>query len=94
MRLGRRAVRIDRAGRQVELDDGATLEYDALLLATDLEKSIRQLELAYDDPLGVTAAFNLNILAAINRDPLAVVGRLRPKFEFDPELENKFRVSF
>ena len=41
---------------------------DALLLATDLEKPIRQLELAYDDPLGVTAAFNLNILAAINRD--------------------------
>jgi dimethylhistidine N-methyltransferase len=41
---------------------------DALLLATDLEKPIRQLELAYDDPLGVTSAFNLNILAAINRD--------------------------
>ena len=33
-------------------------------------------------------------IAAINRDPLAVVGRLRPKFEFDPELENKLRVSF
>jgi L-histidine N-alpha-methyltransferase len=41
---------------------------DALLLATDLLKPIRQLELAYDDPLGVTAAFNLNILAVINRE--------------------------
>lgn len=34
MRLGRRAVRIDRAARQVQLDDGATLAYDTLLLAT------------------------------------------------------------
>jgi len=41
---------------------------DALLLATDLEKSIPQLLLAYDDPLGVTAAFNLNLLARINRE--------------------------
>jgi L-histidine N-alpha-methyltransferase len=41
---------------------------DALLLATDLEKPIPQLLLAYDDPLGVTAAFNLNLLARINRE--------------------------
>lgn len=41
---------------------------DALLLGTDLEKSIPQLLLAYDDPLGVTAAFNLNLLARINRE--------------------------
>lgn len=41
---------------------------DALLLGTDLEKSIPQLVLAYDDPLGVTAAFNLNLLARINRE--------------------------
>jgi 3-phenylpropionate/trans-cinnamate dioxygenase ferredoxin reductase subunit len=34
VRLGRRAVRIDRAGRQVQLDDGTALEYDTLLLAT------------------------------------------------------------
>jgi L-histidine Nalpha-methyltransferase len=40
---------------------------DALLLATDLEKSVSQLLLAYDDPAGVTAAFNLNLLARINR---------------------------
>lgn len=41
---------------------------DALLLGTDLEKSIPALILAYDDPLGVTAAFNLNLLARINRE--------------------------
>jgi dimethylhistidine N-methyltransferase len=41
---------------------------DYLLLATDLEKSIPQLLRAYDDPAGVTAAFNLNLLARINRE--------------------------
>jgi L-histidine Nalpha-methyltransferase len=41
---------------------------DALLLATDLEKPLAQLLPAYDDPLGVTAAFNLNLLARINRE--------------------------
>lgn len=41
---------------------------DSLLLGTDLEKPISQLLDAYDDPLGVTAAFNLNLLARINRE--------------------------
>jgi L-histidine N-alpha-methyltransferase len=41
---------------------------DSLLLGTDLEKPIPQLIEAYDDPLGVTAAFNLNLLARINRE--------------------------
>ena len=41
---------------------------DSLLLGTDLEKPVPQLLAAYDDPLGVTAAFNLNLLARINRD--------------------------
>jgi len=41
---------------------------DFLLLATDLEKPVPQLLLAYDDPLGVTAAFNLNLLARLNRE--------------------------
>ena len=43
-------------------------EGDALLLATDLEKPVSQLLLAYDDPAGVTAAFNMNLLARMNRD--------------------------
>lgn len=41
---------------------------DALLLGADLVKPERQLLLAYDDPLGVTAAFNLNVLNRINRE--------------------------
>ncbi|HEY9085036.1 MAG TPA: L-histidine N(alpha)-methyltransferase [Candidatus Tyrphobacter sp.] len=41
---------------------------DALLLGVDLKKSREALELAYDDPAGVTAAFNRNILARINRE--------------------------
>jgi L-histidine N-alpha-methyltransferase len=41
---------------------------DALLLGTDLEKSVEVQLLAYDDPAGVTAAFNMNLLARINRE--------------------------
>jgi len=41
---------------------------DSLLLGTDLEKPAAQLLNAYDDELGVTAAFNLNLLARINRE--------------------------
>ena len=41
---------------------------DALLLGADLEKPVAQLMQAYDDPAGVTAAFNLNVLARINRE--------------------------
>jgi L-histidine Nalpha-methyltransferase len=41
---------------------------DSLLLGTDLEKPLPQLLAAYDDALGVTAAFNLNLLARINRE--------------------------
>src|SRR5579859_2776269 len=41
---------------------------DSLLLGTDLEKSVEVQLLAYDDPAGVTAAFNMNVLARINRE--------------------------
>jgi len=51
-----------RAVRSI-LQDG-----DALLLATDLEKPVEQLLLAYNDPSGVTAAFNKNLLSRINRE--------------------------
>ncbi len=37
-------------------------------MGTDLIKSASQLIAAYDDELGVTAAFNLNLLARINRE--------------------------
>jgi L-histidine Nalpha-methyltransferase len=41
---------------------------DALLVGADLVKATRELRLAYDDPLGVTAAFNRNLLLRINRE--------------------------
>jgi L-histidine Nalpha-methyltransferase len=41
---------------------------DALLLGADLKKESSVLEAAYDDALGVTAAFNLNLLVRINRE--------------------------
>ena len=41
---------------------------DCLLLGTDLVKPRAKLLSAYDDEAGVTAAFNLNLLAHINRE--------------------------
>jgi L-histidine Nalpha-methyltransferase len=41
---------------------------DSLLLGTDLEKPSSQLLAAYDDELGVTAAFNLNLLSRVNHE--------------------------
>jgi L-histidine Nalpha-methyltransferase len=41
---------------------------DSLLLGTDLLKPGERMLEAYDDPLGVTAAFNLNLLGRINRE--------------------------
>jgi L-histidine N-alpha-methyltransferase len=47
---------------------GALQPGDALLLGADLVKPEAALQLAYDDPLGVTAAFNKNLLVRINRE--------------------------
>lgn len=41
---------------------------DHLLIGADLVKPREKLLRAYDDPIGVTAAFNLNLLARINRE--------------------------
>ena len=41
---------------------------DALLLGTDLAKSGKILVPAYDDAQGVTASFNKNMLARLNRE--------------------------
>jgi L-histidine N-alpha-methyltransferase len=41
---------------------------DHLLLGADLVKPVEKLLSAYADPVGVTAAFNRNILARINRE--------------------------
>jgi L-histidine N-alpha-methyltransferase len=41
---------------------------DRFLLGTDLVKDRRMLEAAYDDSRGVTAEFNKNVLAVLNRE--------------------------
>jgi uncharacterized SAM-dependent methyltransferase len=41
---------------------------DAMLMGADLVKPESDLLLAYNDPLGVSGAFNLNVLLRINRE--------------------------
>jgi L-histidine N-alpha-methyltransferase len=41
---------------------------DSLLLGTDLVKDVGRLVRAYDDSAGVTAKFNRNVLAVVNRE--------------------------
>jgi len=41
---------------------------DMLLIGSDLVKERERMLVAYDDPTGVTSAFNLNLLARINRE--------------------------
>jgi dimethylhistidine N-methyltransferase len=41
---------------------------DSFLLSTDLIKPVRQILEAYDDPTGVTSAFNINLLVRMNRE--------------------------
>ena len=78
--LGSNVGNFDRAGARGllrSLRRRALRAGDALLLGADLKKDRRTLEDAYDDPVGVTAAFNLNLLARINRELDA---------DFDPRL--------
>lgn len=41
---------------------------DMLLMGMDLQKNPRTIRIAYDDPHGVTKAFNMNLLRRINRE--------------------------
>jgi L-histidine N-alpha-methyltransferase len=50
---------------------------DGFLLATDLAKPVERMVAAYDDSAGVTAAFNCNLIAVLNRELGA---------SFDPDL--------
>ena len=45
----------------------AAAQGGAMLIGVDLVKAVSLLEPAYDDALGVTAAFNLNLLSHLNR---------------------------
>ena len=51
------------AGARVQLGGGG-----GLLIGVDLKKDPARLDAAYNDARGVTAAFNLNLLARINRE--------------------------
>ena len=68
--LGSTIGNFDRAaGQQFLLEiRGILRSGDALLLGADLVKPIALLLAAYDDAVGVTSAFNLNLLARVNRE--------------------------
>ena len=68
--LGSNIGNFDPPGRDAFLGSVRTAldEGDGFLLGVDLVKPERELLLAYDDPLGVTAAFNMNLLSRINRE--------------------------
>ncbi len=69
----------EEAAMLLSLLSGALRPGDGLLLGADLKKDRATLELAYDDAAGVTAAFDRNMLARINRELDA---------NFDPRLFN------
>ena len=47
---------------------GALKSHDWLLLGFDLVKDVGRLHAAYNDAAGITAAFNTNVLAVLNRE--------------------------
>ena len=68
--LGSSVGNLDRAGAQEILKriKNITHSHDRLLIGIDLKKDRITLEKAYDDEQGVTAEFNLNLLARINQE--------------------------
>lgn len=68
--LGSNIANYDPPGADAFLQNirDALMSGDALLLGTDLVRPEHDLLLAYDDPLGVTAAFNRNLLVRANRE--------------------------
>ncbi len=68
--LGSNIGNFDGAGARTFLRQmrAAMASGDGLLIGIDLVKPEADMLLAYDDPLGVTAAFNLNLLVHLNRE--------------------------
>ena len=58
----------EEADRFLSTIAGAIGERDRLLLGLDMVKQKEVLEAAYNDEQGVTAEFNRNILAVLNRE--------------------------
>ncbi len=68
--LGSTIGNLDPAGRGRLLRGvrSTMVEGSTLLLGVDLVKSVDRLHAAYDDPSGITADFNRNVLAVLNRE--------------------------
>jgi len=68
--LGSNIGNFDLAGAEAVLAQirSTLMRGDGFLMGADLLKPEHDLLLAYDDPLGVTAAFNRNLLVRINRE--------------------------
>lgn len=66
---------------------GILWEGDYLLLGADLVKNVDTMLAAYDDALGVTAAFNLNMLTRVNRelDANFVLNQFAHEAVFNPQ---------
>ncbi len=58
----------EQAARILSMLRDALRPGDGLLIGIDLKKEKSIVELAYDDPAGVTAAFNRNMLSRLNRE--------------------------
>lgn len=67
---------------------------DGLLLGIDLDKPAEVLERAYDDASGVTAAFNYNLLARMNRELGASFDRRDFAFRAAYDAEHRAVRSF
>lgn len=65
--LGGTLGNLDTGGRSALYARVRSIPADALLIGVDLVKDPRVLTAAYDDSLGVTAQFNRNALAVLNR---------------------------
>jgi L-histidine Nalpha-methyltransferase len=70
MLLGRSFGTLDRLGQSILLKELRALmrSGDYLLIAADLVKSVDKMLSTYDDPTGLMAAFNKNLLTRINRE--------------------------
>jgi len=103
--LGSTIGNFDRAGAEEFLSQvrARLAPGDGLLLGTDLVKPTAQLLAAYNDSIGATAAFNLNVLARINRElggefvlanfeHEAIYNRARQRIEMHLRSKRKQRV--
>lgn len=66
LRLGRRAVTLDRGAQSLELDDGGTLGYDRLVLATGSD--IRRLDIPGHGLAGINYVRGIDDVDAIRQD--------------------------